>query len=372
MINSHTHIFNVKCAPDRFYGLPVARFFSLVPQSARTLAKWFRRLYPWSDHDLLERYARMLEVGSERRQQDIFERLLDHYAQYPHARMVVLTLDMDFMGAGEAVNNYLTQLCEVAEVKARYPEQMIAFFCADPRRPDLMRQLREFVPGRGFTGIKLYPALGFYPFDPALRPVYEYAVAHQLPIVVHCDTGGIFYRGPLTAAHLRPPSLNPAAPSRDFTAYASLKPGRFKDLFTDPAHFTDVLELSEFRSLKLCFAHFGGKEMIEEHSDSVTGSHWYLQIKEYMRKYPNVYADISYTLRHTSGRVRDRLRADMQDPLLGSRILFGTDYYMTVREKEEPALVREFLQGYGLDEAAFQQLAVINNRRFVSTSFYRP
>lgn len=372
MINVHTHIFNVKCAPDRFYGAPVARFFSLVPQSARTLAGWLRRLNPWSDQDLLERYAKLLEVGSERRQQDIFERLLDHYAAYPGARMVVLTLDMDYMGAGEAVNNYVTQLHEVAEVKVRYPDRLIAFFCADPRRPNLMPLLREYVQHRGFSGIKLYPALGFYPFDPALRPVYEFAMQYNLPIITHCDMGGIFYRGPLTAAHLQPRSLNPAVAQRDFSAHAALRMRHFKNLFTDPANFRDVLELPEFRQLKICFAHFGGKEMIEGHVDQATRSNWYDTIRQLMQHYPNVYADVSYTLSHTRGRVRDRLLAFIRDAAMQSRVLFGTDYYMTVREKDEPALVQQFVSGYGLTDAEFQRLAKENNERFLHTTFYRP
>ena len=56
----------------------------------------------------------------------------------------------------------------------------------------LMQQyLEEFK----FSGIKMYPALGYYPFDEALLPLYKYCVQKGLPIMSHCIKGTIFYRG---------------------------------------------------------------------------------------------------------------------------------------------------------------------------------
>ncbi|MFN5168790.1 MAG: amidohydrolase family protein [Cyclobacteriaceae bacterium] len=370
MINVHTHIFNVKCAPDRFYGFPVARFFSHVPGAARRLARWLRFINPFSNQDMLERYAKMIEVGAEKTQRNIFTRLLDYYP--PETKIVALTLDMDYMGAGAAVNNYVTQLNEVAALKAQFPEQLIAFFCVDPRRPDVLPLLKEYVGHRGFTGIKLYPALGFYPFDERLRPVYEYAVEKRLPLLTHCDIGGIYYRGPLDGDQLAPASLNRTVPRRSFSKHAEAKRTAFKDFFTDPLNFVDVLTLPEFRELKICLAHYGGSEMIEGKARSLTGNNWYASIRDMMLTYDNVYTDISYTLHHTHEKVRQPVMADIRDAGLGKKILFGTDYYMTVREKDEATLVSDFKNRYGLTAAEFHQLAVTNNRAFLTTTFFAP
>lgn len=372
MINAHAHIFNVKCAPDRFYGFPVARFFSHVPGAARRLARWLRMINPFSNQDMLERYAKMIEVGAEKTQRNIFVQLLEYYQAYPNAKIVALTLDMDYMGAGTAVNNYVTQLNEVADLKAQFPDQLIAFFCVDPRRPDVLALLKEYVEHRGFTGIKLYPALGFFPFDQALLPVYEYAIEKNLPILTHCDVGGIYYRGPLSGEHLAPASLNPQVPRRNFVPHAEAKRNKFKDFFSDPRNFEDVLTLPQFAELKICLAHYGGSEMIEGKAKTLTNHNWYQAIRQMIQTYSQVYTDISYTLHHTHDAVRVPVVNDIRHPQLRNKILFGTDYYMTVREKDEPTLVEDFKNKYGLTAAEFDHISITNNRAFLTTRFYQP
>ncbi len=46
-----------------------------------------------------------------------------------------------------------------------------------------------------YKGIKIYPALGYYPFDEDLLPLWVYCKQHNLPITTHCIEGTIFYRG---------------------------------------------------------------------------------------------------------------------------------------------------------------------------------
>ncbi len=370
MINCHTHIFNVKCAPDKFYGPPIAGMLSRFPGSARRIAKLLRIVWPFASHDMLERYANMLEVGVERRQGDILNRMLNAYVDFPNPRIVALTLDMDHMGAGRAVNDYITQLNEVAELKTHYLDQLIAFFCVDPRRPNVLQLLKDHVLTKGFTGIKLYPALGFFPFDPRLRPIYQFAIEHDLPILTHCDIGGIYFRGPLSGEQIVPASMNPTIPRRNLTPHVTLKRQQYKDFFTDPLNFHDVLSMPEFDKLKICFAHYGGSEMISGKAKSPTGNNWYTSIKNLMGKYPNVYTDISYTLHNTSSAVRTPIMADIGHATLGERILFGTDFYMTVREKEEKRLINDFRGKYGISNQEFDRIAMENPSRFLSTKFF--
>src|SRR6185436_827568 len=52
-----------------------------------------------------------------------------------------------------------------------------------------------FIEKKKFNGFKIYPALGYYPFDVQLLPLWKYAADHQIPILTHCIRGTIFYRG---------------------------------------------------------------------------------------------------------------------------------------------------------------------------------
>lgn len=368
IFNCHTHIFNVKCAPDKFYGIPAAKFFSLYPSAARGIARVLRFLLP-THNDKLDRMAAMLEIGSEARQRDIFRILKDSYPMNPNARFVAHTIDMDFMGAGDAINNYLSQLDEVAEAKLYHPNDLLPFISVDPRRNDITTMVPDYVEDKGFVGLKLYPALGFYPFDPRLKPVYEYAVQNNLPLLTHCDTGGIFYRGTLTSDQLRPTSID--GTTHDFSAYKNLKSKRFKDLFTNPENFEAILKQPGFEKLKICLAHYGGSQMIRNKRNvSITPNNWYKSIQRMMQEYPNVYTDISYTLHNR--KVWRALKTDIQNPNINNRILFGTDFYMTVREREESVLVENFVRKSGITTEDFRRIAYDNPREFLTSKFYKP
>jgi hypothetical protein len=71
-------------------------------------------------------------------------------------------------------------------VLARHPGRFKVFGGVDPRWGksgiDLFeRSISEF----GFAGLKVYPACGFSPSDPAAFPFYELCAAHGLPVVIH-------------------------------------------------------------------------------------------------------------------------------------------------------------------------------------------
>ena len=43
--------------------------------------------------------------------------------------------------------------------------------------------------------LRYTPALGYYPFDPLLLPLWKYAEQNNLPILTHCVRGPMYYRG---------------------------------------------------------------------------------------------------------------------------------------------------------------------------------
>jgi predicted TIM-barrel fold metal-dependent hydrolase len=60
---------------------------------------------------------------------------------------------------------------------------------------DASCDLYRYMEVENFSGFKIYPALGYYPFDEQLLPLWRYAAERQIPIMTHCILGTIFYRG---------------------------------------------------------------------------------------------------------------------------------------------------------------------------------
>ena len=183
----------------------------------------------------IQRYLTIAEFAKYKTQKNIFDRLIKMYE--PGSKVVVLPMDMEYMKAGSPKQSYLDQLEELKEVidnDQTNVDALIPFLFVDPRRirnenKDKVKQpffdwemadkevdgnivkqvklkqcvVRDCLEGNSddgsmngyFKGIKLYPALGYYPFDHDLLPLYAYCVQNNIPITTHCIEGSIFYRG---------------------------------------------------------------------------------------------------------------------------------------------------------------------------------
>ncbi|MBO0360703.1 amidohydrolase family protein [Hymenobacter sp. BT186] len=385
--NCHTHVFNLDCAPDRFlngigrgwFGKAGARLLQLI--LAFPLAKnWTLRLanrFPFA-----RKYAAFLNIGSDLSPLIIFEKHL--LPAYPAGtRFVVLPINFDLMGAGTATLNQESQLWQLLDLRRRYPNTCLPFVSIDPRRGSAAENLAFLLRWveRGFVGIKLYPGLGFYPFDERLDLVYQYAEAHGLPIMTHCTRGGIFYRGPITD-DLR----SPARPDGLRELYGLPYPLRittvketndnFCDFFLDPRAYE--LVLARFPNLKICLAHYGGSSEIDQSTaanlPTTAPENWYESIRWLMMRYPHVYTDVSFTL--AEKRLFTRLAADLAaDSPFRERILFGTDFFMTTQVKNEAKLAVELMEHLVSEinaPDAWWQLANSNPVRYLQSSVYTP
>lgn len=362
--NCHSHVFTVKCAPDRFIGLPIAKLLSNRIFSFK-LTRFLRRAIP-GEKDFLEKYANFLAIGREKSQEQVFEDLIAFYPS--DTRFIILTIDMDYMGAGEAILNYPSQLYQIIEIKKKYPDSFIPFISIDPRRGDarsLLDFLKLHVEKLGFGGIKLYPSLGFFPFDNRLSEVYKYAEEKQIPIITHCTNGGIYYRGKsFTQDQINPVNLNPnSSRSFDFSKSQNLKNGEFKNLFLDPDNYLEVLQV--YPKLKLCFAHYGGNNQILDSKKGIKNT-WYEKIKNLLNhpNFPNIYTDISYTL--CDKKVFKYLLEDIRNDTINKKLLFGTDFFMTTREKREDYLFNDFR--YILSSDEFNLISNINPITFLNNN----
>jgi predicted TIM-barrel fold metal-dependent hydrolase len=205
--------------------------------------------------------------------------------------------------------------------------------------------------------------LGYYPFDPRLEPLFDWAADNQLPIMTHSTRSGNFFVGKLNASeHFYPQTMDAVEKAQLDELLAKRGLGLplpeqkqnsvFCDYFGEPDFYRLVLERlkAKGKKLKICFAHFGGSDEIliahnqlaEKDKPTVPPGYknWHEQIKQLLSDYPSVYTDISYTL--TEKKVWPHLNAEMA-MRHGDQILFGTDYFMVEREGPESLFSHEYL-----------------------------
>jgi predicted TIM-barrel fold metal-dependent hydrolase len=358
--NCHIHLFTIDDVPDRFLpmGLPTLMRF----RPFRSSLVWLmRRVNPFEARDLVERYANFVQVSyTAGREEGILARVRGYYPS--DTRFVVLPMDMAWMEAGKVRRPYREQLQTLAKLRDEHPEQVLPFITVDPRREGVLELVQEFVEVHRFRGVKLYPSLGFFPFDPALYPVYVYAQAHDLPVLVHCSRGGVYKRRvtPEDPAH-HPKTGQPLDRSH---------PKHYSGHYADPDNYVEVLR--DFPNLRLCMAHFGGDAewqrwlRDEWRADSPPAAKsWLAKILDLIRSgdYPNLYTDISYTIFQIDDHL-PILKVLLENQQVRERVLFGSDYYMVEQEAlPERQLALRIRAALGEDR--FWQIAWHNPRRFL-------
>jgi hypothetical protein len=249
------------------------------------------------------------------RQRDYLLRVLT--GQYPEGTgFVVHTIDLDFMQSGKPHNPYLEQLSELLELikNQSLKARILPLLFIDPRRIEVDTSFFRFQVMDGtvvlsdclvknyfegsdvrFSGFKLNPAMGYYPFDEKLLPLLKYAADNGLPVYANCNNSALYYRGykrkewdyhPVFYerigdesgdSHYRPlllPQLRNSAFTSNF-----LHPLNYLCLLHEPllrkvisnASNRAIKELFGFTNadtplrynlahIKLCFSHFGGVE----------------------------------------------------------------------------------------------------------------
>ena len=352
--NSHTHIFTFDHVPKNFLPFGLVRFFAKKNRS-ENFARFLSRLLPFSDQDVLDRFATFLEQGYEKQQSDILDSLMRFYPD--GTRFVVLPMDMHYMGAGEPKEPYPEQMNTLLKMKSepKYKDILLPFVFADPRRPGVTEHVKEYINQHGFSGIKLYPPLGYYPFDPRLDDIYAFAQEKQVPIITHCSHPVVFYKGKISKEMLKHPLTGEILKKE--------KNRKFADHWTHPSNYRHVLK--KFPELKICFGHFGGSaEWINYYnhtSEEEYMSSWFYEIKCLMKEFKNVYADISYTASEED--LYPMFKLLFLDPLLRSKTLFGSDFYMARIEGKEFKFSIALRTAIG--EENFRQIAIENPQVFL-------
>ena len=353
IINCHTHLFTFNHVPHRF--IRGQRLLASSEAGRSRLAWLLFRLNPWSDDGALDRLSVFIRNGNFASQQELFERLSLFYP--PSARFAVHAIDFDYMGAGRAPKNYLAQLEELAALKRKFPQKVYPFICLDPRRPNLYDLFRRYIEEETFSGIKLYPPLGYFPFDERLYPIYEYAQQRQIPIMTHCSSSTpVFGRDlPPKNERIHPKTLEPMK-------YKTKR--KFGDHYAHPDNYLWLLQ--DFPQLKICFAHFGGdaqcRRYYKSNDPDDIRDNWFVKVFQILKKYRNTYADISYAAADFD--LVALFSAFLHSPDTKNKILFGSDFYMSNLARNERWFSMNVRMHLG--EANYNQMAHDNAVRYLN------
>jgi predicted TIM-barrel fold metal-dependent hydrolase len=412
--NCHTHCFTINHVPDDF-ARGIFFFHKLLPirwikkhGTIRWILKqlnkqWvislLKKISPTTVKtlDRLRSFASFYEVES---QQQMIDLLRGYYPS--NTKFVLLTMDMEFMAGGKPIVLFKEQLDELAQIKSlpEYKDILYPFVFADPRRANVTSIVKQRIESGAFTGIKIYPALGYFPFDKRLKEVYEYEIEKDLPIITHCIRGAVYNRGSMKDI-FRNQKTHPIATSQPFV---NDRKNHFTANFTHPLNYECLLNKDILRKhwnddkidlskLKMCLGHFGGNDewmnylcdpwlpvegsgnnpldiehpwfnVVERQEIKSRAYSWFSVACELMNQYDNVYADISYTL--SDDRIFPLLKLMLTSShyeKISNKILFGTDFYVVSKAGAEREMSIK-LRGY-LGDQLFKKIAAENPKRFL-------
>lgn len=392
----------------------------------------------------ISRYINIGRFAYYKKQSGILGKLI---AQYPLGTgFVVLPMDMAYMDAGDiaAAGNYERQMQELAGIKTDN-KNVYPFIFVDPRRKEVGTQtffdwecstpgtvvlkdcfLKEYLDKK-FNGFKIYPALGYYPFDEVLLPLWKYAADNQIPIMTHAIRGTIFYRGKKKKEWDRHPIFKQADGDKKFKdlLLPELKNIDFINNFTHPLNYLCLVEERLLRilvsqssesiqalfgytntttalthnltKLKLCFGHFGGddewQKFFENDRDNFTSQLIRIPGRgiQFLKDDSNIEASMGaleeiwknvdwYTIIRSMMLQYTNLYADISyivhDPAIfpllkqtlqieniQKRVLFGTDFYVVRNHKSEKEMLA-YLQA-SLTETELDLITRYNPRAFL-------
>lgn len=352
--NCHIHTFTSRAVPDGFLPFGYMKALRTKPGAAftRKVAGVLIRIF---HSGRVERALSFSQIGSLRSQEEVLNYVQGFYPK--KTKFVILPMDFEFMNAGPSPQPYLEQLAELRELyfNPAYRDTLLPFVAVDPRRPDLLQLVQAYIEGYDFRGIKMYPALGFWPFDSRLDPIWEYAQNRQVPVLVHASRGGVHGHLKITEAMRKHPVTGKRIAGNA---------GTFTDAYSDPDNYRTVLK--KYPRVKLCLAHYGGgsewKEYLGNRWPAPQEESWLSKVSNLMREFEGVYTDVAYTA--CDEAYYPLMKVLIETPGLREKILYGSDYYMVQMDASERAFSIG-LRAY-LGEDNFRQIASVNPLAFFS------
>ena len=229
---------------------------------------------------------------------------------------------------------------------------------------DTLAVVREAVMNKGFAGVKLYPPMGFRPWNNAdnrlegafrtprgggaaldveLERLYTWCAENDVPIKAHANN--------------------------------SIAAGICTGAFAHPAGWAPVLDAHP--DLRLNLAHFGGfdEETLGDDLCSASEENWEAELSAMLERFPNLYFDIGYWTDAAGpnspdrDRVLARTRALLEGtPVALERMMYGSDWSMIGREPGHEAYysnVQTALSEIGLEKDELAAVEGGNARRYL-------
>ena len=366
IIDVHTHIFDKKCLSISYILLRMAKALGLkalgleAVDKMKLLSKDEEQIYAdieakeedsdedWEIlekeleqtidlHETYELFGFNVKDGYKVLRKKNMKEVLDFYhdefsitklPEFTNHKMVLGILQMDLeTGWGfKPKRNFRQQIRDIKEISKT--RAIIPYFAVDPRRAEKNGPeenlyelfLEAFTDKHNpFFGVKCYPALGYFPSDVRLDPIFQICAEKNIPVLTHCggesvstfekkimiknSTGYVHYEIPGDSRKLRARFLN------------------------EPDHWEPVLR--KYNNLKLNLGHFGGgrpwKEFVEDGN-----SQRLEKIFEFMRN-PNfrVWGDFSYSIIEDDlfGLFKQVLDSN---PEILKQSLYGTDFWVVL------------------------------------------
>jgi len=357
--NCHIHTFTHDHTPDRFVPTPL-NYLMRIGWFRKALLGLVDRFDP-KRTGRISRYAEIVETSYGKDQGAVFEQVRGFYPE--GTRFVVLPMDMALMGLGPVKKSIDDQHDELLQLAAAQPETIIPFVAVDPRHDAIVEKTKKRI-GQGFAGIKLYPPIGYHPYDRRLWPLYEWAneLDYPPPILSHCS------RPASVQFHGQPTPDMQIDPETGVLGHRT-RP-ELLTWFTDPDSYRTLLRT--YGRLRVCLAHFGGAGDWDRYlshpwatGTSPSQKSWLSKIADMIRsgEYPNLWTDISYTLFADDEYVY-LLKTLLAHERIRSKTLFGSDFYVVesarLEERHRAVRIRAVL-----GEELFRTIAVDNPRVFL-------
>ena len=305
----------------------------------------------------------------------------------------------------ERIETYKSQIIATQEFCKSCDNLALPFFHYDPRRwqgiPNQIwsgkwnkpfnyiiqiSEQKKYLNDYAAIGFKMYTAQGYRPDDykdrlvynrssykqkktisarlPDMRNFYGECQKYNIPIICHGSEGGIFVHDYM----LYYDYLFPADEVSNDEKLEFLR-----DVFVSPWAWESVLH--DFPDLHLCLAHFGGKDAWNEELSKPHS--WVMKMVQMMEKYKNFYVDLSYFIFGEDEKDRKREQLEqllISHPKIKTKLLFGTDWYLTSSEKPEFGSYSRFVKSmcFNLSVIDAELLAycmVLNPKKFLQLEY---
>jgi predicted TIM-barrel fold metal-dependent hydrolase len=331
----HTHVFTKDDVPNKYLGIRLP----FTDQFLGAVGKILHSLNRKTDDDRMSRLAYFINIINSKTSENIYQIMESYYA--PNSVFGVLMMDMSVGIEGKHNRNLEGQMDAIKLLRDAYPAKILPYVAIDPRRPNALdlfntafSQHQEFQ----FFGLKVYPSLGYLPSHPTYMKMFEVCQEKKIPVLSHCSGATVH------SSKNRIKNIEGVKFKNDGTEYSEpinkifIGKDSYADFFNTPKNWEPVLRT--FPNLRLNLAHFGGGDQWENFLQGKNNT-WVSRIIDLLYRYPQVYTDFAYTL--TDHRFALRLKQMMdENKLIADRALFGSDYYMLVRDGHYRNLLASF------------------------------